>query len=58
MKTTSIVIATFAAAAIGTAAFVFAEDKMDPKMDHSKMDMGSADAPATKGWRTVKSRTQ
>ena len=48
MKTTSIVIATFAAAAIGTAAFVFAEDKMD----HSKMDMGSTDTPATKAFKT------
>ena len=53
MKTTSIVIATFAAAAIGTAAFVFAEDKMDhSKMDHSKMDMGSTDTPATKAFKT------
>lgn len=57
MKTTSIVIATLAAAAIGTAAFVFAEDKMDhSKMDHSKMDMSGAsanDTPATKAFRAA-----
>lgn len=56
MKTTPIVIATLAAAAIGTAVLVVAQDKMDhSKMDHSKMDMGTSanDTPATKAFKAA-----
>lgn len=55
MKTTSIVIATLAAAAVGTAAYVVAQDKMDhSKMDHSKMDMGAASANDTSATKAFK----
>jgi uncharacterized protein (DUF305 family) len=54
VKKTALALATVAAVAIGTAAFVFAQDKMDhSKMDHSKMDSSGMDAPATKAFKSA-----
>jgi uncharacterized protein (DUF305 family) len=54
VKKTALALATVAAVAIGTAAVVLAQDKMDhSKMDHSKMDTSGMDAPATKAFKSA-----